>query len=151
MSRTRWPISSSPKCCFSNPKTPTRTSTCTSTRPAVGLRRGWRSTTRCSSSSRDVCTICVGQAASDGRDAAGGRRQGQALLPAQLADHDSPAVGGLPKGDGYRDPYPRVEELSTKYSFLFCGRFLCQLLSQKGNLGFDIFLFVQEVSGYPGK
>ena len=40
-----------------------------------------------------------------GRAAAGGRRQGQALLPAQLARDDPPADGRLPgPGLGHRDP-----------------------------------------------
>ena len=47
-------------------RTPTRTSRSTSTRPAARSTRGWRSTTRCSSSSPTIQTICVGIAMSMG-------------------------------------------------------------------------------------
>ena len=41
----------------------------------------------------------------DGLAAAGGGRQGQALLAAQFADHDPPAFGRLPgPGERHRDP-----------------------------------------------
>ena len=40
----------------------------------------------------DVQTYCLGQAASMGGAAAGGRREGQALLAAQLAHRDPPAA-----------------------------------------------------------
>src|SRR4051812_15515413 len=50
-STTRSPTSSSPSCCTWRPTTPTRTSRCTSTRPAGRCTPGWRSTTRCGSSS----------------------------------------------------------------------------------------------------
>ena len=44
-----------------------------------------------------VSTICIGMAASHGRGPAGGRRQGQALRPAQQPDHDPPGLGRLPR------------------------------------------------------
>jgi hypothetical protein len=41
----------------------------------------------------------------DGRGAAGGRRRGQALHPAELENHDSPALGRL-SGPGLRHRHP---------------------------------------------
>ena len=56
----------------------------------------------------DVSTICTGLARQHGRIPAGRRRQGQALLAAELAHHDSPAVGGVAgPGSGHRDPRAR--------------------------------------------
>ena len=84
----RSPTWSWPSSCTWSPRTPTRTSRSTSTRRAARSTRAWRSTTRCSSSSptsddllrhRDV----------DGLAAAGRRREGQALLAAQLAGSSS--------------------------------------------------------------
>ncbi len=51
-STTRWRTSSSPSSSTSRARIRTRTSTSTSTRPAGRCTRGWRSTTRCSSSAR---------------------------------------------------------------------------------------------------
>ena len=60
----RWPTSSSRRCCFWKRRIRTRTSCSTSTAPAGRSRRGWRSTTRCSSSGRTCRRYCIGQAAS---------------------------------------------------------------------------------------
>ena len=55
-----------------------------------------------------VATVCIGQAASAGLAAAGRRRQGQALLAAELADHDPSALGrGAGAGHRHRDPGAR--------------------------------------------
>ena len=56
----------------------------------------------------DVSTICCRDRDVDGLAAADRRRQGQALLAAQLADPHPPALGGL-RGpvDGHRDPRQR--------------------------------------------
>ena len=52
-----------------------------------------------------VSTICMGQAASMGALLLVRGRQGQALRPAALADHDPPAAGGRAgPGDRHRHP-----------------------------------------------
>ena len=53
----------------------------------------------------DVSTMCIGQAASMGAFLLAGRRQGQALLPAQCPHHDPPAQRRRTgAGHRYRDP-----------------------------------------------
>ena len=53
----------------------------------------------------DVSTICVGMAASMGAFLLAAGRQGQALHAAELAHHDSPAVGRCAgPGERHRDP-----------------------------------------------
>ena len=53
----------------------------------------------------DVSTLCTGLAASMGAFLLARRRQGQALLPAELARDDPPALGRLLRpGLGHRDP-----------------------------------------------
>ena len=108
-SRTTWPTWSWPSCCSSSRKTRTRTSIVYINSP--GRRRsppGWRSTTPCSSSSRDVSTICIGQAASMGALLLAAGAKGKRFCAAALAGHDPPAARRLPgPGHGYRDPRAR--------------------------------------------
>ena len=55
-----------------------------------------------------VSTVCIGQAASMGSLLLARRRQGQALLAAEFADHDPSALGRRPgPGDRHRDPGAR--------------------------------------------
>ncbi len=62
----------------------------------------------------DVATYCIGQAASMGRDAADGRRQGEAERASEQPDHDSPAAGGHGgDGDGPRKFTPRKSSRSS--------------------------------------
>ena len=73
--------------------------------PGGTVTRGWRSTTRCSTSSRDVSTIVMGMAMSMGGGPASRRRTGQALRAAELEDDDPPALGGAQgHADRHRDP-----------------------------------------------
>ena len=73
-------------------------------------RRGdlaaWRSTTPCSSSSRPVSTLCIGQAASMGSLLLSAGAQGHALRHAERPHHGAPALRRLP-GPGLRHRAPR--------------------------------------------
>ena len=70
--------------------------------------RAWRSTTRCSTCSAPVNTICMGMAACMGSFLLAAGTQGQAERAAPLAHHDPPAVGRRPgHGGGHRDPGAR--------------------------------------------
>ena len=89
----RSPTWSSPRCCSSRPRTRTRTSCSTSTARAASITAGHG----------DLRHDAVHQAGRadhlhrpggvDGGGAAGGGREGQALLAAELADPDPPAAG----------------------------------------------------------
>ena len=79
---------------FLEAEDPDKDITSTSTRPGGSVTAGLAIYDTMQYVKPDVATICMGQAASMGGAPAGGGRQGQALRPAQLADHDPPAAGG---------------------------------------------------------
>ena len=106
-------------CCCSPPRTPSRTSTSTSTRPAARSPPAWRSTTPCSSSTRRRHRR-HGPGRLDGPVPAHRRHQGQALRHAARPDHDAPAVGRHRRhGVRHHDPGradPRHQEASSPSS-----------------------------------
>ena len=72
----------------------------------IRLRRASRSTTRCSSSSRDVQTICVGIAMSMGALLLAGGAEGKRMALPEREDPDPPGLLELP-GPGHRHRDPR--------------------------------------------
>ena len=62
----------------------------------------------------DVSTLCVGQAASFGGGAPGGRRQGEAARAAQRARADSPALGAGPGRPADRHRHSRQDLLRMR-------------------------------------
>ena len=79
------------------PKTRTRTSICTSTSARRFGRAGYGDLRHHAVHPPDVSTMCVGQAASDGRLPAAGGAKGK-RLPAEFAGDDPPAAGGFRPG-----------------------------------------------------
>ena len=104
--RRRSRTSSSRSCSTSRPRTPRRTSSCTSTRPAASSTPAWRSTTRCASSSPTWRPICCGIAMSMGSlILAGGAAGKRSALPnSRILVHQPQRR--LP-GPGDRHPDPR--------------------------------------------
>ena len=106
-STTTSPTWSSPRCFFSQRRIRRRTFRSTSIRPAVRSPRAWRFWTRCGWCGPTSSPICVGQAASMARRAAGLRDQGQALQSAAFAHPDPPAFDERPGGAGHRHRHLR--------------------------------------------
>ena len=99
---------SSPSCSTSRPRTPTRTSRCTSTRPGGVVYAGLAIYDTMRFIKPDVATICCGIAMSMGSLILAGGARRQAVRAAELADPDPPADRRLPgPGHGHPDPRPR--------------------------------------------
>ena len=95
--RRRTPTRSAPSCCCWPPRTPTRTSSSTSTRPAARSTPAWRSTTPCSSSRTTSRPSAMGLAASMGQFllCAGATGKRYALPHARIMMHQpSGGIGG---------------------------------------------------------
>ena len=94
---------------------------------AVRSRRDWRSTTRCSSSSRTCTTYLHRPGGLDGGGAAGGGKQRKRFSLPQRAHPDSPAVDAA----GWRDRRPT----STSTRGSCCGRASASIRSSRTTRG----------------
>jgi ATP-dependent Clp protease protease subunit len=96
------------RCCSWRARTPTRTSSCTSTRPGGSVSAGLSIYDTMQFIKPDVSTLCMGMAASMGSFLLMAGAKGKRFGAAQLPRHDPPALGRRAgPGHRHRDPGPR--------------------------------------------